>query len=43
VAGCSDWGNEPSGFLKYRKFLDYLRNYELFKDSAPWNKVDRRL
>jgi len=36
VVGTCDCGNEPSGSIKYRKFLDWLRNGSLLKkESAP--------
>jgi hypothetical protein len=35
VAGCCEHGNKPSGSIKGVEF-DYLRDYEFFKDSAPW-------
>jgi len=29
---------EPSGSIKYREFLEQMKNYQLFrKDSAPWS------
>jgi hypothetical protein len=31
VAGNCECGNEPSGFIKCGKFLDYLQTGELFK------------
>ena len=35
---CCDNGNEPLGSRKFWDFLNYLRNYLLFKkDSALWN------
>jgi hypothetical protein len=34
---CED-GNEPSGSIKGGEFLDYLSEYQLFKeDYAPWS------
>jgi hypothetical protein len=29
-------GNEPSGSINCRKFLDWLQTSLLIKDSAPW-------
>jgi hypothetical protein len=38
VADCCEHGNEPSGSIKGRKFLDYLTEYSLLKKvSAPWS------
>jgi hypothetical protein len=38
VADFCKRGNEPSGSIKCREFLDKLRTCQLFrKDSAPWN------
>jgi hypothetical protein len=38
VAGCYEHGNEPSGSVKCREFLDYLKTDELLKkDSALWS------
>lgn len=34
VAVLSEDGNELSGSLKFRGFLDFLRNYDAFKDYA---------
>jgi hypothetical protein len=34
VAGCWGRGNIPLGSIKYREFLDTLRNYQLLKDFA---------
>jgi len=29
---------EPSGSIKYREFLEQMKNYQLFRrDSAPWS------
>jgi len=29
---------EPSGSIKYREFLEEMKNYQLFrKDSVPWS------
>jgi len=40
VAGSFGSGNEPSGSIKCRKFLDWLRNHQLLeKDSAPWSYI----
>ena len=40
MAGTCKCSNEPSGSIKCREFLDYLRNCELLKkDSAPWNEL----
>jgi len=39
VAGTCECDNEPSGYIKYAEFLDYLKTDLLFKkDSAPWSK-----
>jgi hypothetical protein len=35
--GCCEHGNEPSDFIKGEEFLDYLIDYWLLKDSAPWS------
>jgi hypothetical protein len=36
VAGNCECGNEPSGSIKCREFLDYLKTHQLLrKDSAP--------
>jgi hypothetical protein len=37
VAGLCENGNELSGSIKSREFLDYLSDYQLLKkDSVPW-------
>jgi hypothetical protein len=37
MAGFCENGNEPSGSIKGREFLDYLSDCQLLKkDSAPW-------
>ena len=39
VAGTCECGDEPSGSIKCREFLDYLiTGYLLKKDSTPWSK-----
>jgi hypothetical protein len=35
VAGSNECGNEPSGSIKRRVFLEQLRTHQLLKDSAP--------
>jgi len=38
VVGACECGYEPSGFIKCREVLDWLRNYSLLKkDFAPWS------
>jgi hypothetical protein len=38
MAGSCECGNEPSGSIKCRKFLDWVRICLLLrKDSAPWS------
>jgi hypothetical protein len=38
VAGCCEHGNEPSGSIKGREFLDKLSDCQLLKkDSAPFS------
>jgi hypothetical protein len=38
VAGCCVRGNEPSGTIKFREFLDYRGNVQrLKKDSDPYS------
>jgi len=38
VVGPYEGGNEPSGSIKGREFLDYLSDCQLLKkDSAPWS------
>ena len=32
-------GSEPSGSIKCKQFLDYLRNYKLLNDSASMEIV----
>ena len=32
----SEHANEPMGSIKFREFLNYLRNYRLLKDFTPW-------
>jgi hypothetical protein len=40
VAGCCEHGNEPSGSVKGKEFLDKLSYYELLnKDSAPYTSL----
>jgi hypothetical protein len=36
VASC-EHGYESSGSMKDREFLDYLSDYWLVKDIAPWH------
>ena len=37
VADCCEFGNEPSGLIKSREFLNHLRtSWLLRKDPAPW-------
>ena len=39
MAGCCECGNEPSGSIKGREFLDELRTSSLLKrDSAEWSE-----
>jgi hypothetical protein len=36
-----EYGNDPLGSIKYGKFLDSLKNYQLLKeDCAPWSFLD---
>jgi hypothetical protein len=36
MTGSYEFGNEPTGSIKYMTFIDHLRNYQLLKkDSAP--------
>jgi len=37
MAGCREYGNEPSGSIKGGEFLDELNDSTLLKDSAPCN------
>jgi hypothetical protein len=30
--------NEPAGCIETREFLNWLSDYQLLKDSAPWSK-----
>jgi hypothetical protein len=40
LSGCSEYGNETSGFIKRKEFRDYPRNCLLLKnDSAPRSKA----
>jgi hypothetical protein len=37
--GTCECGNEPSGFIKCRECLDYVRTEQLLKrDSTPWSE-----
>lgn len=38
-AGCCEEDNDPTGFIKCGEFVDYLRNYYLLNNSAPWGKL----
>ena len=39
MAGTCECGNEHSGFVQCREFLDWLKtSYLLKKDCAPWSK-----
>jgi hypothetical protein len=39
VAGCCEYDNELSGYIKRREFLEEVRACQLLrKDSAPWSK-----
>ena len=43
VASSCKHGNNLSGFIKGRKFLDQLRNYQLLKKvSASWTQLNKR-
>jgi hypothetical protein len=37
VAGSCGHSYETSGSIKYRDFLDWLRNYQILKDLTPWS------
>jgi hypothetical protein len=37
VAGTCECGNEPSGSIKCREFLDWLRTGKLLNDTAAWS------
>jgi len=37
LAGFREHGNEPSGYIKGEKFLDYLSDYKLFDDLFTWS------
>jgi hypothetical protein len=40
VAGCCEYGDEPSGSIKYGEFLEQLMTFYLLrKDSAPWSDL----
>jgi hypothetical protein len=34
LEGTGEHGNEPSGFIKGREFLDYLSDYQLLKKDS---------
>jgi len=36
VSGCCKHGDDPSVSMKSVEFLDWARNCELLKVSAPW-------
>jgi hypothetical protein len=36
VTGCCEHGNEPSNFIKYGEFLDYLSDYQLLGNGSMW-------
>jgi hypothetical protein len=39
VAGYCVHGNEHLVYIKYLKFLEYIKNYQLVeKDSGPWRQ-----
>jgi len=39
VAGACECGNEPSGSIECRAFLDQVRTFQLLrKDPAPWSR-----
>jgi len=41
VSSCEN-GNETSGSIKGREFLEHLSDYQLLKkDSAPWSLVSQ--
>ena len=43
VAGCNEYGNEPSGSIKCGEFLDCLTTDQLLKkDSALWSSISGR-
>ena len=43
MAGTCECGNEPSGSIKCREFLDWLKiGYPLKKDSVPSSKYVSR-
>jgi hypothetical protein len=40
VEGSCEHGNEPSGSIKYREILEWLRNWRLLKKGlAPWSQL----
>jgi hypothetical protein len=39
VTGSCSYGNEPSGSIRGGRFLEWVTNYYLLKDSAPWNPL----
>jgi hypothetical protein len=39
VEGPCGHGNEPSGFIKCWKILEWLRNWQLLKYTAPWSYI----
>jgi hypothetical protein len=42
VEGSDEHGNEPSGSIKYWKFLEQLHNWRLFKKgAAPFELINR--
>ena len=42
MVGCWEYGNEPSGVIKYGECLDWLRNCQLLKKScASCSSVSR--
>jgi hypothetical protein len=38
VAGTCEWGDTPSGSIKFGEFLEYLRIGYLLKDCVLWSE-----
>jgi rhodanese-related sulfurtransferase len=37
IVACCEHGNEHSGPIKYRTFLEYTGDYSLLKGTLTWN------
>jgi hypothetical protein len=41
--GSCEHGNEPSGSIKHKEFLDQMSNFHIVNDSDAWNWYEVKL